>query len=63
VAQGFSNLGNGDTYKGEWNQFNQFHGKGKLNAAGGSSYEGYFKNHLKHGLGVFTWPDGGKYEG
>ena len=37
------------------------HGKGK--AEGRDTYEGEFKQGNKHGKGIYTWKDGGKYSG
>ena len=31
--------------------------------ANGMVYDGEWKNDLRHGFGVLTWPDGRKYEG
>ena len=35
-------------------------GKGKLCYADGCTYEGQFRNNMKHGSGCMTWPDGRK---
>ena len=49
---------NGDVYEGEWNG-DEMEGYGIYTYAGtGNRYEGYYRNHLKHGYGElsYLWP-------
>lgn len=39
------------------------HGKGKLNFADGSYYNGEFSDNEIHGKGSYNWPDGRIYVG
>jgi len=34
------------------------HGRGKYEWSDGRKYDGDYIEDLKHGYGVFTWPDG-----
>ena len=42
---------------------NKSNGYGKELLPSGTSYEGEFKNDLKHGKGTYIWANGQKYEG
>lgn len=41
----------------------QREGKGKYTWSNGCYYDGDYKNHMRHGHGVLTFPDKGRYEG
>ena len=39
------------------------HGKGTFKFEDGRTYCGSYKNDLKNGHGIFTWPNGKEYDG
>jgi hypothetical protein len=54
---------NGDVYEGEWSQ-DVMRGQGVMNYADiKASYNGVWLNGVRHGYGVITHEDGGRYEG
>lgn len=56
-------LQNDDVYSGEWNESDQFHGKGVLYSTDGSIFEGYWCDGEKDTRGRLVYPDGAIYEG
>lgn len=42
----------------EMDSFCKRNGYGMQEWSDGSKYEGEYKNNLKHGTGVYTWPNG-----
>jgi len=53
---------NGDMYVGHLNRAGQRHGAGRHVSARGS-YDGQWKNDMRHGHGSFVWPHGAWYQG
>lgn len=55
----FIQFGNGDKciYNGTFTPKFKIFGKGKMKCSTGESYQGSFKNDVKHGYGVYTFPD------
>lgn len=49
-------------YEGELNDNGKPHGRGKWIYSDGT-YEGYWQNGVKHGIGTYKWADGRLYEG
>jgi hypothetical protein len=60
-GHGTSTESNGNTYTGDWQNF-QYHGQGKLSFVEGHVYEGTFRHGNFDGEGKYSFP-GGFYEG
>lgn len=52
----------GDKFEGNL-VHGQREGKGKYTWSNGCYYDGVYQNHLRHGSGILTMPDKGRYEG
>lgn len=57
------NMKDGATYTGQWNYYNEPHGRGHYVAKDGSEYQGTFENGLFHGEGVYFYVNGDIYRG
>jgi hypothetical protein len=50
-------------YEGEWKN-DKMEGRGVFNNnSTGEKYNGYFRNSVKEGIGIFTWSNGDSYSG
>jgi len=52
-----------ETYEGEKDEGDRYHGKGNASYVGGHAYEGQFSKGRMHGEGKYTFADGVVYEG
>jgi hypothetical protein len=53
---------NGTKYTGNFTK-QSLGANGICDYANGEVYEGEWFNNMQHGVGVYRWPGGGKYEG
>jgi len=52
-----------ESFTGETDLGENYHGKGEIKMRNGCTYKGLFKGGLFHGTGRLSWPDGVIYEG